>query len=387
MRKRYLAAGLIIGFGIISTFNGCIESYHPPTSSSNPAYLVVDGFLNSTDKSCKISLTHTVPLSNDAAYTPVPELHAAVLIEEEGGGNTFTLVEAAQGDYSASSLNIDDTKKYRIKITTASHNEYVSDFVPVVKTPAIDSVSWGPERTGMHILVSTHDPSNSTRYYMWSYVETWNYNAGFESEYILTGPGATTAVLRPTSFYSCFSTQNSNSLLLSSSAKLSSDIISQFPVTLIPWQSPKLSKKYSIIVTQRGLTQSAYDYFEQVKKNTENLGTLFGPLPSTISGNLQSTTNPSEPVIGYFTAGAVDTKRIFIATQDFHRPADAPRIITGYESCAQDSAFFKNGPINSGELVTPLYEGLTVIGWTTSPLGCVDCRYQGGTLTKPAFWQ
>lgn len=381
MRNRFLAVGLFISLSILG---GCIDPYHPSTTTTDPAYLVVDGFLNATDKSCSIQLSHTVPLNQNQAYTPVPETKAIVKIEEEGGAS-FNLPEASIGSYSATALAIDKSKKYRIRITTTSQKEYVSDYVPVVSTPPIDSVTWMLQRLGVEIDVNTHDPSNNTGYYTWSYVETWRYDAGYESDYVFINQKGETGIRNPL-FYTCYQSANSSSLLLSSTAKISTNVISKFPLTIIPWESPKLSKKYSILVTQRGLTKAAYDYFEQVKKNTEDLGTLFGPLPSTIVGNLQCTSDPSQPVIGYFTAGEAASTRIFIAIYDFHRPKDVPRIVTGYEDCSLDSALFDKGPI-IGELVQPIYAGMTVIGWTTSSLGCVDCRYHGGTLTKPDFWE
>jgi len=382
MIKKYIAAGVVVAVGILA---GCIDPYNPSTTKADPSYLVVDGFLNATDNSCTIQLSHTVPLSQNNAYTPVPETKAIVKIEEEGGGS-FNLYEASTGTYTATSLPVDKTKNYRIRITTTGNKEYVSDYVPVVSTPPIDSVTWSFQRLGMEIEVNTHDPSNNTGYYTWSYVETWRYDAGYESDYLLGNPKTGEGVLRSTFFYTCYQSAISSALLLSSTAKISTNTISKFPLTTIPWESPKLSKKYSILVTQRGLTKAAYDYLEQVKKNTENLGTLFGPLPSTIVGNLQRTNNPSEPVIGYFTAGEAPTTRIFIAPYDFHRPKDAPRIVTGYEDCRLDSALFEKGPV-TGELVQPIYSGQTIVGWTTSTLGCVDCRYHGGTLTKPDFWE
>lgn len=382
MIKKYLAAGLIVGVGILA---GCIDPYNPSTTKADPAYLVVDGFLNATDNSCTILLSHTVPLSQNNAYTPVPETKAIVKIEEEGG-TSYSLPEVSMGTYTATSLNIDKKKNYRIRIKTTNSKEYISDFVPVVSTPPIDSVTWSLQRLGVEIDVDTHDAINNPGYYTWIYTETWRQDAGYESDYVLPNPNGTETTLRNPPFYTCYHSANSSALLLKSTTKLSTNVINKFPITVVPWESPKLSRKYSILVTQRCLTKAAYDYQEQVKKNTEDLGTLFGPLPSTIVGNLQCTTNASEPVIGYFTAGEARSTRIFIAVYDFHRPEDVPRIKTGYEECTLDSALFSKGPV-TGELVEPIVVGPAIVGWMTSSLGCVDCRYHGGTLTKPDFWE
>ncbi len=44
----------------------------------------------------------------------------------------------------------------------------------------------------------------------------------------------------------------------------------------------------------------------------ENAGTLFDPTPTAIPGNIYCIDNPEEPVLGYFEASGVSTRRVFI---------------------------------------------------------------------------
>jgi hypothetical protein len=174
---------------------------------------------------------------------------------------------------------------------------------------------------------------------------------------------------------------------LSSSAKLQNDVISDFSLTLVPWQSPKLKLAYSILVEQHGLTKSGYDYWLQVKKNTEALGTLFDPLPSRVTGNISCVTNPDESVIGYFGAASTQKKRIFIHNRDITRPPSAPYFITGYEGCELDSALLASGGVH-GEIISAITDEMnSVIGYLVSSTSCVNCRLAGGTTVKPDFWE
>jgi hypothetical protein len=328
-------------------------------------------------------LTHTVPLNVANASGSQPETKALVRIEDDNG-SFYLLNESKKGEYVASSLNLSSSKKYRLRISTTNQKVYLSEFVPIVQTPAIDSITYTSERAGVHVNINTHDANINTHFYRWSYAETWVYDAAFDSELIYKNGQA---VPRVESFYKCWKTVSSTDVLVESSVKLQTDIISNFTLTVIPWQSPKLRSKYSILVEQRGLTKSEYDYWLQVKKNTEGLGTLFDPLPSRVNGNIQCITNSDEPASGYFSASTTQTKRIFITNRNITRPMTAPAIITGYEMCQLDSAFLEKGI--HGELIVPFTDemGIAVIGYLVASLPCVDCRFGGGTTVKPDFWQ
>ncbi|MEJ7664694.1 MAG: DUF4249 family protein [Hymenobacter sp.] len=57
--------------------------------------------------------------------------------------------------------------------------------------------------------------------------------------------------------------------------------------------SSKLYYLYSILVRQYALTPEEFAYWDKLRKNTENLGTLFDPLPSQLSGNVHRLTMPA----------------------------------------------------------------------------------------------
>ncbi len=66
------------------------------------------------------------------------------------------------------------------------------------------------------------------------------------------------------------------------------------------------------MVKQYALSLEAYSFYTNLKKNTEQLGSIFDALPSEIEGNIHSDNNPSEPVIGYITVGSTTSQRIFV---------------------------------------------------------------------------
>ena len=368
---------------ILIVINGCLDPYAPPTISGATNYLVVNGYLDAGDNSCTITLTRSQTLSDTGSYAAISD--AAVLIEDIDG-NTITLSPQGNGIYSNSNLSLNAATTYRLHIATTESN-YYSDYVPVNQTPAIDSVAWGlvqhwPGDPNVNIYVSAHGTSSQSRYYLWNFQETWLYTAGYPNDYKFVNrhvlPNVDTT-------YFCWRTLNSTSILTASTTQLSQNIVNRFLVNTIPLNSVKLRDGYSILVNQLSVTKDAFEYWQQLKANTENLGTIFGPQPSQFSGNIHSATNPSEPVFGYFIAASVSKKRIFIDPSLLPNPVG--EVITGFQNCPLDTLTL-GGLINyngDGAFVSA-YGGLFPEGYLLTTKYCVDCRTQGGTTKKPDFW-
>jgi hypothetical protein len=178
---------------IISTanFTACKEPYIPPSIKNDNHYLVVNGFINSGNDSTIINLSRTVGLE-DSTISP-PELGAQVSIQGEFGEN-YPLQDFGNGEYATGSLVLNQNETYQLQIITSNGEQYLSDSIPVLQTPSIDSVNWVQDSTsaasklGVTIYVNTHDPLNLTRYYRWEYVETWEYHAAYDSYYYYVYP-------------------------------------------------------------------------------------------------------------------------------------------------------------------------------------------------------
>ncbi len=287
--------------------SGCVEPYAPPQISGASNYLVVSGFLNAGDSSCTITLNRSQTLS----YTdPPPTVSDAAVFVEDNNGNSSALLSMGNGVYSTLHVPVNTQLTYRLHVVASSGESYFSDYVPILETPAIDTVGWtlykqGAAETAVNIYVSSHGSLQQSQYYFWNFSETWEYTAYYTSP-IKYDNGHVVAV-QDTTYY-CWLTQNSTDILVSSTSQLSQNVVNQFVLTSIPDNSIKLYTGYSILVQQLALTKDAYEYWQQLKLNTENLGTIFGPLPTQFSGNIHSASDPTEPVFGYFSASAVSEK-------------------------------------------------------------------------------
>lgn len=360
----------------------CIDPYTPPVIDQEAAILVVDGFINVAGESTiRLSRTQNISDTND----PLAESNALISVEDEGGTKIF-LTETEAGTYVLPQ-QVFSANKYRLNILTTNSKEYQSDFEPVKISPPIDSLTWNlTDNLSVQINVNTHDPENPQGFYRWTFDETWLYTSSDESIYLYNYQ-TRSVELRTDDIYHCYRTDKNSDLLIESTVRLKENIVSNFPIKQIPQTSERLRYTYSIRANQYAITQEALTYWQELKKTTEDLGTLFGPLPAQVTGNFNCVTNPSEPVIGYFSIGAASSKRLFISFQDLPSPSfyDTP-----YGNCEVYSLLNPDVQNFSGPyLLTygiPNPNGPGIIGYYYGISSCVDCRLSGGTNVKPAFW-
>jgi hypothetical protein len=396
---------------------GCQKAYHPPYISSPGSYLVVEGVINPAGLTT-IKLSKTVNLAASSTVNPV--IGAIVTIESDKGA-AYPVAGTGSGQYVSASLELDNTANYRLRIKTADNREYLSDFVAVTNSPPVDSVSMAVTSNGIQVYANTHDQQSSSHFYRWAYEETWVLHTGFFSLFKSNGDTVLQRDVTNDQVYQCWNSDTSTTIVLATSSGLSSNVISNVPLTFIAAGSQKLDGKqsividqtkpnvnaYSILVKQYAMTKDAYDYWTNLKKNTQDIGRIFDPLPSEILGNIHSLTDPNEPVLGYISAGTMSSLRFFI---DNGQIPTLWTFNTEYAGCRLDSLYLdtlrkgdliktnEENPvfnINKGaepsELQIPigaLYDPQrqTIIGHTGGTPFCSDCTLQGTNQT-PSFWQ
>lgn len=383
--KNITKCACLIAIIAIGCFAGaCKKKYDPPHSDTDLGYLVVEGLINSGQGPTNIKLSRTIRL--DTSYSSY-ELNAFVRVEGEHN-NFFPLAEKGKGLYSISQLHLNDNEKYRLYIRTAGGSIYVSDYAPVLRTPPIDSISWEREE-GLKLYANTHSLQNKTINYRWAFEETWEFYSRYRSQlqFLFNPVNGDVAAIRPRpdsvadKMFFCWRTEESSSILQGSATQLSRDTI-HIPITTIPAASWKLSVLYSINVRQYAISQPEYEFWQRMKKNTEQIGTIFDPQPSALTTNLHCLTNPGEIVIGFIGVADEQQKRIFI------KNSEVPG--WNYASlCELALIELKPELLNQFRDAIPLFYEFDPVEnknklAITSP-ECGDCTTRGVNI-KPSFW-
>jgi hypothetical protein len=358
----------------------CKKPYAPEISETVNTILVVEGTIAvGPNAENRFLLSRLRPLQDSSVNDP--EQGAKISIESQSG-QKWALTEQQKGTYTAT-LSLPQNATYKMSIITQGGRQYETGFLSVTSTPPVDSLTW-TQPDDLEIYVHTHDPSNNTKYYRWEFTETWEYHAFYDSnlgyengQIVFRDPADQT--------YACWSSASSGSIIINNTTALSEDRISYQLIQKLPRPSEKASYKYSILVRQYGLPEDAYKFWNILRKNTELTGTLFDPQPSQLPGNISCLNDPAEKVIGFVSAGLVSEKRIFISNSEllnWQTVSDSSciAIIPGSIPAAL-------GLLSVDTTLGPAYYLMPPEKVALAKKPCIDCRRNGGTTTKPPYWQ
>jgi len=342
---------------------GCIEEYEVRGVEEVGDILVVEGMI--TDHETVITLSRSVRLSDFVQPERVDS--AEVYVEREDGvlfkaelQPIWIIWGTPNSRYVAETGTLSMEHRYRLRIKI-EEDEYVSDFSYPLQTPEIDSIFWTKRGLGqwVSVYVATHDPNNQILHYRWSYTENWEIHSEIWTD----------------SFPSlCWGSSANHGVLTGSASRMVQGRL-VFPLNHIsPWDQ-RLSVLYRITVRQNAISKRAYDYFENIKKNSVWQGGIFAPTPSELRGNIVCTTDPSKPVIGFIDVSTTTTKYRFISRRDgvYERPPSPCRIMTIAEL------------LEVFGFVPDWFVFIDEIGGYVQ-FSCVDCTHAGGNLQRPENW-
>ena len=379
--------------GLLLVVAGCVEPYVPAVLDAPTSFLVVDGFINGNGRT-RIKLSRTANLATPTA--PPVEKGATIFILDDTGVR-YSLREQTAGAYQSDSLILPTGRQYRLIITTTSKAAYASALVPLKVTPPIDKLNWQLSGPNLNLTLSTHDPQQQSRYYRWRLVETWQFNAAYQS-FLEYDRKLNDVVKRTTPIYTCWRTEAPTTIRQGTSAQLSQDALTDVPLLSFATLTERFKVRYSLLVTQYAETADEFAYLELLRKNTEAVGTVNDPLPTQLTGNVRRTdANANEPVLGFVSAHTVQQKRLFIDRSDLP-PANGYDFATPYADCAIGLNYFcdtykhcdRQGIVNSFSFsgnvpIDNITDAILGDGFSGASAYCADCRTRGSNV-KPSFW-
>ncbi|MFC3417097.1 DUF4249 domain-containing protein [Algoriphagus hitonicola] len=373
---------------IFLAFGACREPFEPEIDSVDLNVLVVEGYLDSDGSPSLISLSYTRPIQDDSPQL-VPVGGATVYLENSAS-DRFPLEDLGGGSYQFEQ-DINEQDSYRLRIILSNGTSYTSDELTPIITPDIVDVGFERNEDGVEIFLTTKGDENADDF-LWMYEETWAFRPPFPSQVKYDTASKQVILREPDERIDvCYKSERNSDLLLETSSRFEDQFVFRQAINQIDEGDERLSLRYSVLISQMALSKEDAEFWEILKKNTDDLGSIFSPLPSNIRGNIRQDQNPDAPVIGQVSLGKIRQKRLFI---DLREVVPWRAEVPEYFGCIQEpdtvlvkdyDDYFRTGR-NMPTLPIFVGNGFEPIGYRYATASCVDCTRRG-TNVKPEFWE
>ena len=316
---------LFVFFGLVA----CVEPYDFGFKLDLDI-MTVDGFVTDQLGGTSVEIKMSRSRLGTSFEEPLTGCQADLKVSN---GTVVALTETTPGVYTppanfAGQVGLN----YQLRFLTKDNKTYESNPELMKTAPPIKNVSQRFERDGIlnatgtlvvgsstDVLVDFDDPAGEKNYY------TWRWKLWERQQVCITCVGGrlqngNCVAIRvapsstpPTYDYEC--TNQCWEVLYNKEVPIFSDAVSDgkttlgFRVARIPFYS---FSGALLEIEQISLSQSAFQYYQILKDQSESTGTLTDAPPSPIVGNVINTTDANEKVIGYFTASAIKSVRVWL---------------------------------------------------------------------------
>ncbi|MCH6198031.1 DUF4249 domain-containing protein [Aquiflexum sp. LQ15W] len=373
----------VVAVLLLFLWGSCRDPFEPEVTNADISLLVVEGYIETNGEESTIYISKTNPIRSGSATLPV--IDASVFLISSTG-EEWSFSETDSGTYSYTGFfDIQDT--YQLGINLTNGKQYLSEPMKPIVTPEINELNFLRDEAGVEIFISTKG-TDEAQYFLWDYEEHWIFRPGVIS-FLKFENGAVSKREPDERIDLCWSSNIFPKIILQNSARFADNTIIQRELVRIPNESEKLTQRYSIKVRQRAIDQATYDFWEILRKNSDDIGGIFSPLPSLIGGNIKAISPETDNAIGYVSIGQSASQRIYIDYED----VQPWRIfIPEYEFC-----FVLADTIPPNEAVTAfnnidrvpareVFDGMFFLGYRAATKKCTDCTLRG-TNRAPGFWE
>ncbi|WP_339699298.1 DUF4249 domain-containing protein [Algoriphagus aquimarinus] len=372
----------------VALVSGCREPFEPDIKAADLTVLVVEGYLDTEGLPSQLKLSYTRNIQLDDSS--LPSYPSAEVYLESASGMDYPLTDLGGGVYEFA-YDIPENDNYTLRIMSSDGKSYTSELIKPILTPEIIDVGFEKNENGVEVYLTTKGDQNADDF-LWTYEETYAFRPKISSSYRYDSEQEDVVIRsfdeRTTL---CYRGEVSADLILETSSRFEDQFVFRQSITQIPQNDERLSVRYSILISQKALDKKASEFWEILRKNTNDLGSIFSPLPSNIRGNIKNDQDPTLPVVGYVSLGTVKQERYFIDVGEvIPWRADVPEyyecfiepdtvLMEKYGQSFASGSFVPVVPIIPEGAFNP-------IGFQGAARRCTDCTLRG-TNVKPDFWE
>lgn len=351
---------------------------------------VVTGQVNRGDQVQVIDVSTSSPVGAPK-YIPVTGCTVAII---DSNGVSYAATDKKNGKYEViiPPAALVPGVSFKVDILVPGGTHIVSDYDRIHECPDLGDVYYELEvvptenpripAQGIQFFADLDAENVSTRNFMWEVTETWEEHAALPIEWYYDGK--LHHILPPSdSLTYCWHTNTKKNVFTLSTNSLSQNKYRRFKLNLVDnYSSQRLVYGYSLLVRQFALSDAAFDYWNKIQNNSNDQGGLYEKQPMVVKGNLHNLSNPDQQILGFFGAGDVKSKSIFVKdVEDMEIMFDP--------GCTADGLIPRRGGLKGiPTSFYPAYLWATLTGYSLILLenSCYDCRLGGGDTIKPAYW-
>lgn len=373
----------------------CVYPFNPEMPDGQAGIIVIEGDILIGEMS-PVIVTYSGSIDKFMS-NPDPVI-ATVWVEDSRGSVYGTDHQDDKGVQYVDMTDADPSCEYRLHVVDLSTSkEYVSRFERCCKAPVIDSLSYIPdeERNRLNIALSMHAKDES--YFRWTYVEDWEYRSYYRAQlkyippeinYVWGRPnhygnGQVVDFKYPENTYYCWNHAESDEIMIFSTEKQTDDRFVDLEFHPISRYDLRISYIYHIEVNLEPLSRDAYQYWANIKQNSDYNGSLFAPTPSEMMGNIKCVQNESEQVLGFINVAQRAQNKLYVYNGEarFYKDPDAHIPETFQPAGSEWFDLYNNGFL---PYYTEMPGAYTSAYW--SEARCLDCRLLGGNKNRPDWW-
>lgn len=320
--------------------NGCVEPFNLK-SSSFIERLIVDGEITDQPGPYKVKLSFSKNVL-DTEGEIIPEVGASVWIEDnEGTEELLTALDGEDGTYVTEQMQGMVGKSYRVKIVTQSGGKYESSWERIEPAGVIEDFYYEFEEDmitpdegkiydyvdGFNFFINASSNTESNGLLRWRCTGIYKILSAPQSNtkfvgraelpdplpcsgYIVVG-GRLTQVDECTCCI-CWGYDYGTAVNVSDNANVSSNHFKDVLVGQVLITRPRFYERYYVEVEQLSVSENVYAFWKLLGDQQKATGSLFQSNSVRIKGNVISTTDSEEEVLGVFSASSIVKKSFYI---------------------------------------------------------------------------
>jgi hypothetical protein len=374
-----------VGVFLLNIFMcSCVTPINDFEQISYAKFLTIEALITDQPNSSKVRIYKSSDDLTNSVFKSITQ--AKVYFLDENGVKETLSESLISGTYFPSKSFIGKVgSTYTLFIETSDDSKYQSSPETMKISPEIDKIVTNYElrdnfsrgdarRGGFNVYVDFQEPPTIGDNYQWVWTHYERANTcsncvfgsyDFRLNTCVTSTPATNLTLNYRCNADCWNITYSSELNVLSDSYLNGQRITGKQVARIPFDS---TSNYYLQLEQRAITRNAFNYYQDLKIQTQNNGTPFDiPAETRFSFNIKSTTNPEEKILGIFDVYSVKKKIIYI-----DRVKEIPK---------DETAVFVN--IVEGKIVE--CSPLEVSFGCQDKTPCVEGRFR--TKIKPEGWK